>query len=134
VRHNLSQYFGQIAPFDLALAGMWQHAQLETVSGLEIVDSDLYTLALHTGVALGGLYPYAGVAVDWYRFNVHYEIEGLDPIDLSFNADAGFQLTLGASYRVGFIAAFGEYNFADQNTLAAGLSANFPFSSRSVTE
>lgn len=134
VRHSLSQYLAWIAPFDLALAGMWQHAQLQTLSGLEIVDSDLYTLALHTGVALGAFYPYAGVAVDWYRFDVHYEIEGLDPVDLSFNADEGFQLTLGASYRVGFIAAFGEYNFADQNTLAAGLSVNFPFSSRSVTE
>ena len=94
----------------------------------------LYTLALHTGVALGGLYPYAGVAIDWYRFGVHYEIDGLDPVDLQFKADEDFQLTLGASYQVGFVAAFGEYNFADQNTLAAGLSVNFPFSSRSVTQ
>jgi hypothetical protein len=134
IRHSISQYFPSVAPVDLALSGMWQHAQLQTSSGLQIVNSNLYTLALHSGVALGDLYPYLGVAVDWYRFGVHYEYEGLDPVDLQFNADAGFQLTLGASYRVGFVAAFGEYNFADQNTLAAGLSVNYPFSSRSVTQ
>jgi len=134
VRHSLSQYFAGMAPVDLAVAGMWQHARLSTIGGLDIVDSDLYTLALHSGVALGPMYTYAGVAIDWYRFGVHYELDGIDPIDLSFQANEDFQLTLGASYRVGFVAAFGEYNFADQNTLAAGLSVNFPFTSRSVTQ
>jgi hypothetical protein len=137
VRHSISQYFAGMAPIDLALAGMWQHAEVNTYSGLDIVDSDLYTLALHSGVALGSLYPYAGVAIDWYRFGVHYEFEDyddLEPVDLQFNANEDFQLTLGVSYQVGFVAAFGEYNFADQNTLAAGLSVKFPFSSRSVTQ
>lgn len=134
LRHSISQYFPGIAPFDLAVSGMWQHAQLTTSQNLHIVDSNLYTLALHTGMAMGPVYPYAGVAVDWYRFGVHYEVEGFDPVDLQFNADQNFQFTLGASYRVGFVAAYGEYNFADQNTLAAGLSLNFPFSSRSVAQ
>jgi hypothetical protein len=134
VRHSISQYFPGIAPLDIAVAGMWQHARLHTSQDLDIVNSNLYTLALHTGMALGPLYPYAGFAVDWYRFGVHYELEGYDPVDLRLDADQNFQLTLGASYRVGFVAAYGEYNFADQNTLAAGLSFNFPFSSRSVTQ
>jgi hypothetical protein len=134
VRHNVSQYFASIAPLDLAVAAMYQHARLNTYQGLDIVDSDLYTLALHSGIALGDMYPYAGFAIDWYRFGVHYEIDGIEPVDLMFKADEDFQLTLGFSYRVGFVAAFGEYNFADQNTLAAGLSGNFPFSSRSVTQ
>jgi hypothetical protein len=134
VRHSISQYFSELAPVDMALEGMWQHARLHTVEGVDIVDSDLYTLALQSGVALGPLYPYAGVAVDWYRFGVHYELDDVDPIDLRFNANEDIQLTLGVSYRVGFIAAFSEYNIADQNTLAAGLSVNFPFSSRSVTQ
>ncbi len=134
IRHSVSQYFPGIAPFDVAVAGMWQHAQLHTKQDLDIVNSNLYTLALHTGMAMGPLYPYAGVAVGWYRFGVHYELEGYDPVDLRLSADHDFQLTLGASYRVGFVAAYGEYNFADQNTLAAGLSVNYPFSSRSVTQ
>jgi hypothetical protein len=133
-RHSVSQYFPGIAPLDLAVAGMWQHARLHTSQDLDIVNSNLYTLALHTGMAMGPFYPYAGFAVDWYRFGVHYELEGFDPVDLRLDADHDFQLTLGASYRVGFVAAYGEYNFADQNTLAAGLSFNFPFSSRSVTQ
>ena len=134
IQHSVSQYFPGIAPLDIAVAGMWQHARLHTSQDLDIVNSNLYTLALHTGVALGPLYPYAGAAVDWYRFGVHYEIEGFDPVNLTYSADQDFQLTLGASYRVGFLAAYGEYNFASQNTLAAGLSFNFPFSSRSVTQ
>jgi len=134
LRHSVSQYFPGIAPFDIAVAGMWQHARLHTKQDLDIVNSNLYTLALHTGMAMGPLYPYAGVAVGWYRFGVHYELEGYDPVDLRLSADHDFQLTLGASYRVGFVAAYGEYNFADQNTLAAGLSVNYPFSSRSVTQ
>jgi hypothetical protein len=133
-RHSLSQYWSGFGPVDLALAGMWQHAELKTTGGLEIVNSDLYTLALHSGIALGPLYPYAGFAVDWYHFGVHYEIDGYDPIDLEFRAEEDIQLTLGASFQFGFAAAFGEYNFADQNTLAAGLSVSFPFSSRSVTQ
>jgi Family of unknown function (DUF6588) len=72
--------------------------------------------------------------LDWYQFGVNYQIEGIDPISLSFQEYNSFQLTLGASYQVGFVAAYGEYNFADQNTLAAGLSVSFPFSSRSVTQ
>ena len=134
LRHSVSQYFPGIAPLDLAVAGMWQHATINTVQGLDIVDSNLYSLALHTGISLGPLYPYAGLGIDWYRFGVHYEIEGLEPIDFRFKADESFQLTLGASYQVGFVAAYGEYNFADQNTLAAGLSVKFPFFSRSVTQ
>ncbi|HET6348038.1 MAG TPA: DUF6588 family protein [Candidatus Krumholzibacteria bacterium] len=134
VRHSISQYFPGIAPLDIAVAGMYQHARLNTDQGLDIVDSNLYTLALHTGMALGPIYPYAGLSIDWYRFGVHYETDGIDPIDIRYQTNEDFQLTLGASYQVGFVAAYGEYNFADQNTLAAGLSVNFPFSSRSVTQ
>jgi hypothetical protein len=43
-------------------------------------------------------------------------------------------MTLGVSYQVGFVAAYGEYNLARQDTVAAGLSVNFPFSNRSVTQ
>jgi hypothetical protein len=134
IRHSVSQYFPGLAPLDIAVAGMWQHARLHTSQDLDIVNSNLYTVALHTGMAMGSFYPYAGVSVGWYRFGVNYAIDGYQPVNLELNTDQDFQLTLGASYRVGFLAAFGEYNSASQNTLAAGLSFNFPFSSRSVTQ
>jgi hypothetical protein len=134
LRHSLSQYFAAVAPFDLALSGMWQHAQLHNDSGVDVIDSELFTLALHSGLALGSLYPYAGLAIDWYRFDVHYEMDGVEPVDFEFQKNENFQLTLGVSYQVGFIAAHGEYNVADQNSLAAGLSVKFPFSVRSVTQ
>jgi hypothetical protein len=134
LRHSLSQYFPALAPFDLALAGMWQHAQLDNDANLDVIDSELLTVALHSGIALGSLYPYAGLAIDWYRFDVHYDEDGTTPVDLSFRSDEDFQLTLGVSYQAGFMAAYGEYSVADQNSLAAGLSVNFPFSNRSVTQ
>jgi hypothetical protein len=130
----VSQYIAAMAPFDLALAGMWQHAELDDRDGGNVMEAELFTLALHSGVALGSLYPYAGLAMDWYRFDVHYEFDGTEPVDLEFVENENFQLTLGVSYRVGFIAAFGECNIADQNSLAAGLSFRFPFTSRSVTQ
>jgi hypothetical protein len=40
---------------------------------------------------------------------------------------------IGCLYRAA-LCRLGEYNFAAQNTLAAGLSFEFPFSSRSVTQ
>jgi len=136
-RHSVSQYFEGMAPVDLALAGMWQHAELHNEEDQDVLDNELYTVALHSGVDLGGFYPYAGVSVSWNRLDVRYEVDdvnGTEPIVLAFDHNTELQMTLGVSYRVGFIAGYGEYNVAAQNSLAAGLSVNFPFSNRSVTQ
>ncbi|HEX5133300.1 MAG TPA: DUF6588 family protein [Candidatus Krumholzibacteria bacterium] len=137
LRHSLSQYAHGLDPVDLALAGYWQNAELKNTDDQRVIDARLATLSLQSGVPLGSFYPYAGLSVGWWEMDVHYgfdEVVSADPQVVEFRTNGDFQMTLGVSYQVGFIAAYGEYNFAAQNTVAAGLSVNFPFSNRSVTQ
>ena len=137
VRHNLSQYMVRLHPVDLAIAGYWQDAEVQNEDDQEVIDARLATVSLQSGIPVGSFYPYAGLSVNWWRMHVRYEFDDLGttaPVDLSFVTSGDLQMTLGVSYRVGFLAAYGEYNLAEQNTVAAGLSVNFPFSNRSVTQ
>lgn len=136
VRHNLSQYIEKVRPVDMTLALMWQDGALEDEHGRDILHSKIFTASLQSGLALGDVYPYAGLSMDWFDMRVDYVFEediGLDPFRLDFEYDAEFQLTLGMAYRVGGFSAYGEYNLADQSSVAAGLSVTFPFNSRSAT-
>jgi hypothetical protein len=136
VRHSVSQYLERLAPVDVALAGMWQHAELHNDDDQDVLDSELATLAVHGGVALGSMYPYAGLSVSWHSMAIRYRFDDVDagPIELDFSSNGDLQLTLGVSYEVGFVAAYGEYNLASEHSVAAGLSVRFPFSNRSVTQ
>lgn len=136
LRHSVSQYVSRLAPFDLALAGYWQVARLRNASGDNVIDSRLGTVSLQTGVRLGPVYPYGGLSVNWFLMDVNYrsELTGLEPISLELRPSSEVQMTLGVSWRVAFLAAYGEYNVADQNSVAAGLSVNFPSTDRSVTQ
>ncbi len=136
LRHSISQHFPGLAPFDFALGGYWQEATLQNASGHDVIDSRLATASLQSGVQWGPVYPYAGVSATWFDMDVNYRFDepGLDPIALAFQSDGDFQLTMGVSYRVAFLAAYGEYNLAAQSSVAAGLAISFPFSDRSVTQ
>lgn len=137
IRHSVSQYFPGIAPVDVSVAAMWQHAELKNDNDQNVLDSELATVAVHSGVPLGSMYPYAGLSVAWSTMAIRYrfdDIAGAGPLQLDFSSNADLQLTLGVSYQVAFVAAYGEYNVASENSLAAGLSVQFPFSNRSVTQ
>lgn len=137
VRHSVSQYFPEIAPVDVSVAAMWQHAELHNESDQNVLESELATVAMHSSLALGSMVPYAGLSIAWSTMAIRYrfdDIAGAGPLQLDFSSNADLQLTLGVSYQVGFIAAYGEYNVASENSLAAGLSVQFPFSNRSVTQ
>jgi hypothetical protein len=134
IRHSLSQYAAGLHPLDLAIAGYWQVAGVQTEDGQDVIDARLATASLQSGISWGPVYPYAGLSVNWWKMDLRYRFdeEGLEPVSLSFTADAELQLTLGVSCQVGFMAAYGEYNLAGQDTVAAGLSIGFPFNDRSV--
>jgi Family of unknown function (DUF6588) len=136
MRHSVSQYFPKLAPVDVALAVMWQHAELHNEDDQDVLDSELATVAVHTGVELGSIYPYGGVSISWYTMAIRYGFDDIsvEPVELDFNSNADLQLTLGVSYQVGFVAAYGEYNVASEHSVAAGLAVRFPFSNRSVTQ
>jgi len=136
VRHSVSQYFPKLAPVDVALAVMWQHAELHNDDDRDVLDSELATVAVHSGVAVGSIYPYAGLSISWYRMAIRYRFDDInvEPVELDFSSNADLQLTLGVSYQVGFVAAYGEYNLASEQSVTAGLAVRFPFSNRSVTQ
>jgi hypothetical protein len=136
IRHSISQHVTRLHPFDLAIAGYWQSAGLKNDDGQQVIDARLTTFSLQSGVYWNSFCPYAGLSVNWWNMDVRYRFDeaGLEPIALNFTSDAELQMTLGVSYQAGFLAAYGEYNVAQQNTVAAGLSVSFPFSSRSVPQ
>jgi hypothetical protein len=137
IRHSLSQYIARLKPVDLAIAAYWQDADMVNDDDEKVIDSRLSTISLQSGMRLNGFYPYLGVSVNWWKMDLTYgfdEDPDTAPSQVGFRTDGDFQMTLGVSYQVGFVAAYGEYNLARQDTVAAGLSVNFPFSNRSVTQ
>jgi hypothetical protein len=136
LRHDVAQYFQRVNPVDLAVAVTWQSAQLEDAQGNNVIDAGVLSAGVQSGLALGAMYPYLGLSMNWFDMGVQYEFEddfGLEPIQLDFEYDASFQLTFGMAYRLGGLAVYGEYSLADQDALAAGLSVTFPFNSGSAT-
>lgn len=136
LRHNVSQYFAFLHPVDVAFAVGYQDARLEDENGQDVLKSDIFTAGLHSSVELGAMCPYAGLSVNWFDMGLEYVFEGeigLDPFRLDFEYDAELQLTLGIAYRMGGMAVYGEYNWADQSSLATGLSVTYPFNNRSAT-
>lgn len=135
VRHSLSQYVERMRPVDLALALQWQDAELNNADSQGVLRTHMISAALQSGVSLGSMYPYAGLTLNWFELNVDYRFDeqiGLEPFRLEYPYDVELQLTLGMAYRVGGFTAYGEYNLADQDALAAGLSVTLPFNSRSA--
>ena len=135
-RHNLSQYLGESFPADVALAALWQSASLGTNErGNDLIASDSYSVGLQASRQFGNVTPYAGIALDWFSMDVSYVYELFDEsesIDLSFEENADVHYTLGVSYSLAFVNAFGEYNLANQNALAVGLAFQYTSSDRSV--
>jgi hypothetical protein len=135
-RHSISQYLASVRPVDLAVAVTYQDTRLEDENGQDVLKSDIFTTSLHSSVDLGAMCPYAGLSVNWFDMGLEYVFEeetGLDPFRLDFEYDAELQLTLGIAYRMGGLAVYGEYNWADQSSLATGLSVTYPFNNRSAT-
>jgi hypothetical protein len=123
------------SPLDVALAATWQDGALQTTPA-KVIHAQIFTASLQSGIAMGSVYPYAGLSMDWFDMQLDYvfdESYGLDPFHLNFDYDTSFQLTLGIAYRVSGLAAYGEYSLAEQSSVAAGLSVTFPFNNRSAT-
>jgi hypothetical protein len=135
LRHNISQYSERVQPVDLALAVTWQDAQLQNEESQEVLQGRMLSAGVQSGIALGAMYPYLGVSADWFEMDIRYDFgEGsLEPIALDYRYDVAFQMTFGFAYRLGGLAAYGEYNLASQSSVAGGLSVTFPFNSRSAT-
>jgi hypothetical protein len=135
-RHNVSQYLGDSFPADVAVAGLWQRTSLGTnENGDDLIASDSYSVGLQASREFGNLTPYAGIALDWFSLDVDYVYSFFgedETIALSFDDNADVHYTLGVTYSLAFLNAFGEYNLANQNALSVGLAFQYTSSDRSV--
>jgi len=135
VRHSLSQYFAAVDPVDIALGVTYQDARVEDEGGQDVIKSKIVSAGIQSSIDLGAMAPYGALSVNWYDMGLEYVFPpdyGLDPFVLDFEYDAELQLTFGIAYHLGGVAVYGEYNYADQSSLAAGLSVTYPSNSRSA--
>ncbi len=124
VRHDLDQYFGGGLPFDVAGGIFWQSFTL----GEDFIDATALSYGVQASRSFGLIEPYAGLSIDTFSMDVTYdaEVEGeTTAVDLSFDTDSAFHVTLGANLNLGFLIANAEYNIANQNGFAAGIGFAF---------
>jgi hypothetical protein len=123
VRHNVSQYFVGL-PVEVAAGVFWQSFSL----GEDFIDATAMSYGIQASKNFGLIEPYAGLAMDTFSMDVTYdtEVEGeTEAVDLSFDTDSAFHITLGANLNLGFLTANAEYNIANQNGFAAGIGFGF---------
>lgn len=138
IRHSVSQYFGAGAPIDLAASGMWQRVTLSN-SGQpdDVIDANAFNFALHASRDFGALTTYAGLGLSWLLVDVAYVLDPMDEADriaLELDTTADPHMTVGVAYSKSFVTLSGEYNLAQQQALAVGLSFQHTFVQRSGTQ
>jgi hypothetical protein len=69
--------------------------------------------------------PYAGLSLDTFEMEVNYDDDDGDPLSVKFDSRSTAHLTLGLHARVTVVSLYGEYNIAEQNSFAFGLSVGF---------
>jgi len=119
LRHSLSSYLTSI-PLDLAVTGFWQKLEI----GDDFIDATAMTVGVQGGKHFGILGAYAGLSYDSIDLDVSYDtsVNGEDEtVDVDFEKQSTGHLTLGATLKLGFIHLNGEYNQADNTSLAFGL-------------
>jgi hypothetical protein len=124
LRHSISQYFGPTLPVDVAGGFFWQRFSVgENEAGNNVVDARALSIGVQVSKRFGPLEPYAGLSRDTFTMDVAYESDDLDEmIDLEFDSGTIMRATVGVSLRLGFLSANSEYNIAEQNSLAFGLT------------
>jgi hypothetical protein len=133
VRHNLSQYYGEGFPVDMAVSAAWQSVSFgSNRQGDDLISSDAYSVGVQASKTMGPATPYAGLALDWFSMDVVYEYLSDEKIELNLSNDADVHMTLGFSYSLAFANLYGEYNLANQSALSLGLAFQYTSSDRSV--
>jgi hypothetical protein len=119
VRHSVSQYFESL-PVSLAVGGMWQSFSM---GENDFVESTAFTLGVQGSKRFSLLEPYAGLSYDSFNMDVTFDSEvsgSSEKIEFDTISTVRFTVGLGLNYRIG--NAFAEYNLADTNSFAFGIT------------
>ncbi len=126
-RHSISQYLGEDYPLDVALSFFWQKMDVgKNAADEDLVSAQAYTVGINaSGLLTSLLEPYLGFSWDSFQMDIQYESTATGAtnlIDVDFDTENTFHLTLGLNLNLAFINAFGEYSIADQQSFAFGMA------------
>ncbi len=124
LRHSISQYIPGL-PVDIAAGFMYQSFKLD--EGL--IDATSFSFGAQASMKLPLVFvaiePYAGLSLDTFKMDANYDDDDGDPVSVKFDSRSTAHLTLGLHARVTVVSFYGEYNIAEQNGFAFGLSVGF---------
>ncbi len=125
-RHNVSRYVDDL-PVDVAVGVSWQRFELgENERGGDLVSAQSWTVGFQASKRFSWLEPYVGAAYNDFGLELSYAGDTAeDTIDMSFDSNDHYRMTLGLSMHVLFAVVHGEYNIGGQNAFALGLALGF---------
>ncbi len=122
-RHSVSQYFEGL-PLDLAAGFLWQTFSLgKNNRGDDLLAANAFTFGVQGSKQLGVFEPYAGLSFDSFSLDVDYDSDVTGAAEtIELDGDSSFHLTIGGAlnFLIGNIQV--EYNIAEQNNFAFGLT------------
>lgn len=117
-QHSISQYFEGL-PFDVAAGAFYQSFKIDDT----LVDAKTWHFNVTGSRDYGILQPYVGIGIDTIDMKSEYtESTSGSTIEVDFDPESNFHLTLGSEASLALVKLYGEVNFAAQTGFAVGLS------------
>lgn len=124
-RHNISQYFGEDFPVELAAGVFYQ----EFKQGDDLLTTTALTFGVQASKKMGVLESYVGLQAESNKTDLKYVSNASGSPEetlVSFDSGTNFAGTLGIKLDAGIVFTFVEYHITSQmNNLAVGLGAGF---------
>jgi hypothetical protein len=124
-RHNISQYFGEDFPVELAAGAFWQQFE----QGGDLMQTTALSFGIQASKKVGVLESYVGLMAESTQLELKYTSNASGtPEDTEVSFDSGTNLagTLGIKVDAGIVFAFGEYHLTTTlNNFAFGIGAGF---------
>ena len=118
-QHSISQYLPAL-PVDVAVGAMYQNFKL----GDKLLDAKALAFNVMGSKRFGhvvSIEPYLGLGMDSFRMDVKYD-DGTDEVDISFDRQNDFHVTVGTSINLPGVKLNGEFNKAAVTGFAGGIS------------
>jgi len=118
LQHSISRYLPSV-PVNLAVGGFYQKFNISD----DLVDAGALHLEVMASKQLGLFEPYAAVGWDQLDMKSKYTSTGTgETIEVDFDSETNGHLTIGSTLGLAVVKLYGEFNFAAETGVAAGLS------------
>jgi hypothetical protein len=119
-QHSISQYLPAL-PVDVAVGAMYQSFKL----GDKLMDAKALAFNVMGSKRYGhtvSVEPYLGLGMDSFKMDVEYDDSNSDPVNISFDRENDFHVTVGTSINLPGVKLNGEFNKAAVTGFAGGIS------------